>query len=79
MSADNQQGRTQERQLTYRVMHGRFDVPETLYTTFQARNDDEAKTRFEEYKSAPNLSFDLLRLVRVDQEEITTNIDFRHG
>jgi hypothetical protein len=79
MSADNQQERTQEGTLRkYRVMNGRFDRPETLYTTFQARSDEEAKERFEEYKSEPSLQWDRLRLVRVDQEEITSNVD-SHG
>ena len=78
MTADNQQGRTQEKKLlTYRVMDGRDDIPEKVYAKFEARDDDEAKRCFEKYKNKPSLAWDQLRLVRVDQVEKTTNIDYR--
>ena len=70
MSADNQQGRT----LEYRVMCHRFDELEREYDAFQAKNDDEAKRRFEKYKKDPSLGWDYLRLIRVDQQEETTII-----
>ncbi len=64
--------------MDYKVITSRSDVPEELYTVFEATNDNEAREHFEKYKKNPTLQWDTVRLLRIDRpavKELTTEID----
>ncbi len=73
MTADNQQGRTQKE---YRILNGRPDIPTDVYLEFRADSDNEARRRLREVRKESSLAWDDLLLVRVDQREVTTNLDY---
>jgi hypothetical protein len=64
-----------EKKLKYRVLSSRHDIAEHVAGTFEADDEKEALIVFRErYENNPNYAWDYLRLVRIDQEEVTTQI-----
>jgi len=60
--------------MKYEVYHARHDIPEKLYTRFEADSDQEAMIKFTEIRCSPNLQWDWIRMVEVIQERQTRGV-----
>lgn len=54
--------------MKFEIYTSRFDVPETLYTSFEAETDEIALKRLEEVKQRPSLAWDNIRMIEVQEE-----------
>lgn len=56
----------------YRVISTRWDVPQRIVSNFTAHSDEEAKSKFEIFKSDPRHQCDRLKLIRYEETIIET-------
>lgn len=75
---DKLQPSAQRARNKYRVMSSRFDIQEHLVGAFEAEDDNEANRIFDrDFRYNQNYGWDWLRLLRIDQEEKTTQIAYK--
>lgn len=55
--------------MKYEIYSGRFDIPESLYTSFDADSDCDAIDRLAELKAKESNAWDEMRLVEVVVEK----------
>lgn len=58
----------------YEIYSGRFDIPESLYTSFSASSDEKAIALLEESKALESNSWNTMRLVEVVTKRVERHI-----
>lgn len=60
--------------MKYEIYSCRFDIPERLYTSFEADTDEEAMERFQDIRADPSMAWESLRMIEVVVERQTRRI-----
>ncbi len=61
--------------MQYEIHRGRFDVEESLWTSFEADTDEEAIERLKQEKANPSNAWDNMRLIEVVVKRQTRQVE----